>query len=152
MNYRRHNIWTVVAVLALLGLQACTKSSEEPTTAQLVGVYTIVSGERNGAALDPHELDATITITDNMITAYDKERNETFTAAYTLQTDQSPWHITMTSAKAPETGVVSKGLVQAEQGRVKLVYALPDGPPPTDFKTGEHQQMFVLAKQESGQG
>ena len=52
----------------------------------------------------------------------------------------------MISTKAPETGVISKGLIEPEGDRIKLIYALPNGQPPTDFKTGERQQMFVLVK------
>jgi uncharacterized protein (TIGR03067 family) len=132
----------------LLVVPACTgRSSEPPKAADLTGDYRIVSGERNGAPIDQNELsDTTIHISAQTITAYDKDRKETFVATYTLETNRIPWQITMISTKAPETGVVSKGLIQAEQNQVKLVYALPNGQPPTEFKAGERQQMFVLAK------
>ncbi len=150
MTSTKCHIW-LPFVLYIVGAVACTNQSTEPTNAiHLAGEYRIVSGERNGAAIDPHELDASITITEHLITAYDKERKETFAATYELDTERSPWRITMISTNAPETGVVAKGLVQAEHGQVKLVYALPEGNPPTEFKTGPQQQMFVLAKQETG--
>jgi hypothetical protein len=54
------------------------------------------------------------------------------------------WQITMISTKAPEVGTVSKGLVVTDQNRVKLIYALPDGRTPTDFRAGEQQQMPLM--------
>jgi uncharacterized protein (TIGR03067 family) len=150
MNYSTRAL--IATILLFMGATACTnQSTDEPKSTQLVGVYRIISGERNGTPISPEELDqATVTISRDTIAAYDKERKETFAAAYTIETERSPWQITMTSTKAPETGVVSKGLVQADQEQVKLIYALPNGQAPTEFKTGEQQQMFVLGK--TGQG
>mgnify|MGYP003476877049 CR=1 len=52
----------------------------------------------------------------------------------------------MTSVKAPETGAIAKGLIEADKNSVKLIYALPHGQPPTDFRAGEQQQMVVMEK------
>ncbi|NGZ94573.1 MAG: hypothetical protein CV089_00310 [Nitrospira sp. WS110] len=146
MAYLKHSHWLVV-VTCVVFLASCTNSSSDtPKAATLIGDYHIVSGERDGAPIDPNELDAVITIRDQTITAYDKERNKTFAATYTLETKQTPWRITMISTKAPETGVISKGLIEPEGDRIKLIYALPNGQPPTDFNAGERQQMFVLVK------
>jgi uncharacterized protein (TIGR03067 family) len=131
----------------LFAVSACTSSSDSPKAANLTGEYRIISGERNGALIDQKELsDATITIRDKTITAYDKERKETFAATYTLETKQTPWKITMISTKAPEVGVIAKGLIEVNQNSVKLIYALPNGQPPMDFKAGQQQQMFDMVK------
>ncbi|OQW37295.1 MAG: hypothetical protein A4E19_14125 [Nitrospira sp. SG-bin1] len=136
-----------VVAIVLAVLPACTGRSSDSPKADLTGEYRIVSGERDGAPIDQKELDdAAIYINDKTIIAYDKERKEMFAATYTLETKQSPWRITMVSTKAPDVGVVAKGLVESDQDRVKLIYALPNGQPPTDFKAGAQQQMFVLAK------
>lgn len=150
MAYLKHSHWFGV-VMCIVFLPSCTnRSSDTPKAASLVGDYYIVSGERDGAPIDPNERDAAITIRDETITVYDKERNKTFAATYTLETNQTPWRITMISTKAPEIGVISKGLIEAEENRIKLIYALPNGPPPTDFKAGEQQQMFMLVKTDAG--
>jgi hypothetical protein len=39
-----------------------------------------------------------------------------------------------------------EGLIASEGETVKLIYALPGGKAPTEFKTAEKQQMFVLKK------
>jgi uncharacterized protein (TIGR03067 family) len=146
MPYFSKLSWFVI-VCATAVLPACTNSSSDtPQSANITGDYRIVSGERNGVPIDPKELDAVITIRDTTITAYDRDRKETFSATYTIETIRKPWQITMTSIKAPETGVVAKGLIEADQDRLKLIYALPKGQTPTDFQAGEQQQMFVLAK------
>jgi hypothetical protein len=43
-------------------------------------------------------------------------------------------------------GDKAPGLIQKSGDTVKLIYALPDGKPPTEFKTEEGQQLFVLKK------
>jgi uncharacterized protein (TIGR03067 family) len=143
-----------ILAIVLLIAPACTgRSSDSPKVANLTGEYRIISGERNGALIDQKELsDATITIRDKTITAYDKERKETFAATYTLETKQTPWEITMISTKAPEVGVIAKGLIEIKQNSVKLIYALPNGQPPTDFKAGQQQQMFDMVKIDQASG
>lgn len=146
MTYPKTQSMLTLAIL-LFVMPACTARSSDNPKANLTGNYRIVSGERNGTAIDQNELNnASITISDSTITAYDKERKETFIATYTLETKQKPWTITMTSVKAPETGAIAKGLIEADKNSVKLIYALPHGQPPTDFRAGEQQQMFVMEK------
>jgi uncharacterized protein (TIGR03067 family) len=141
-----HKLCVMGVVLCTL-LPACTGRSSDQPNAQLIGEYRIISGERNGAPIDQKELhNSIINITDKTITAFDKERKETFAATYTIDTSRTPWHITMISTKAPETGVIAKGLIQADQNSVKLIYALPNGGQPTEFKAGERQQLFVMVK------
>lgn len=136
-----------LAMVILFVVPACNDRGSDPLKANLTGEYRIISGERNGIPIDQHELNnATITIGDTTITTYDKDRKETFIATYTLETSNKPWHITMTSVKAPETGTIATGLVEADHNNVKLIYALPRGQTPTDFRTGEQQQMFVMEK------
>ncbi|MGE0471653.1 MAG: hypothetical protein Nkreftii_002215 [Candidatus Nitrospira kreftii] len=146
MTHSNQMRWLIV-VVCLVFLPACTGRSADQPKADLTGEYRIVGGERNGAPIEQNELNnAAIIISDTTIIAYDKERKEMFAATYTLETQHTPWQITMISTKAPEVGQVAKGLIRAEQDKIKLVYALPNGRTPTDFQAGEQQQMFVLAK------
>ncbi len=146
MTHSKQTSWLVVA-MCLAFLTACTGRSADQPKADLTGEYRIVGGERNGASIDQNELNnAAIIISDTTIIAYDNERKEMFAATYTIETKRTPWQITMISTKAPEVGQVAKGLIRAEQDKIELVYALPNGQTPTDFKAGERQQMFVLAK------
>jgi uncharacterized protein (TIGR03067 family) len=137
----------LTVAVCLTVLSACTGRSDTQKAADLSGNYRIVSGERDGVPIDQKELtDAIIQIRNQTITAYDKERKETFAATYTVETNRLPWQITMISTKAPEVGALAKGLIEVDQNNVKLIYALPNGQVPMDFKAGDRQQMFVLTK------
>lgn len=146
MHYSIHKLYLVGVILCAL-LPACTGRSSDQPKADLIGEYRIVSGERNGAPIDQNELkDAAVYINDKTIIVYDKERKEMFASTYTLETNQKPWHVTLISTKAPDVGATAKGLVESDQNKVKLIYALPNGQPPTTFRAGEQQQMFVMEK------
>ena len=146
MKYKKFQFRFAVALL-LFVVPACTGRSADQPKADLTGEYRIVSGERNGAPIDQGELtDTSVYINDKTIIAYDKDRKEMFAVTYTLEAEQAPWHITMISTKAPEVGSIAKGLVETDQNKVKLIYALPNGQPPMDFKAGQQQQMFVMVK------
>jgi uncharacterized protein (TIGR03067 family) len=146
MTYLKTQSCLAIGLLFFV-VAACTGRSPDQPKTNLTGEYRIVSGERNGAAIDQKELNnVTMTISGNTITTYDKEQKETFVATYTLETSKRPWTITMTSVKAPETGAIAKGLIEADHNNVKLIYALPHGQPPTEFKAGVQQQMFVMEK------
>ncbi len=137
----------LAAVMLIVALPACTGRATDQSQLSLIGEYRIADGERNGAPIDQKELnDAAVYINDKTIIAYDKQRQEMFAVTYMLETKHTPWQITMISTKAPDVGAVSKGLIEIAQNNVKLIYALPNGQPPTMFKAGERQQMFVLTK------
>ncbi len=118
----------------------------------LIGTYEITGGERDGKKLPGERLkDVTVKIAQNAITTFDKDKKEVYAATYEIDTSSTPWKISMTSSIAPagEKGAKSKGLIQREGDSVRLIYALPEGETPTDFKTKEKQQLFVLKKMES---
>lgn len=109
----------------------------------LIGGYTIVSGERDGKAIDPsHVQGATVRFTGDEVIGTDKDRKQLFVAKYELSTRSTPWKITMTST-APASGNAS-GLVEKKGDTLRVVYNLPGGAAPTEFKAGEKQHLFVL--------
>lgn len=139
--------YLAISILLFLAMPACTGRSSDQPKADLTGEYRIVSGERNGSPIDQGELtDTSVYINDKTIIVYDKDRKEMFASTYTLETNQKPWQVTLISTKSPDVGATAKGLVEADQNKVKLIYALPDGQPPTSFKAGKQQQMFVMEK------
>jgi uncharacterized protein (TIGR03067 family) len=117
---------------------------------ELIGGYEIVAGERGGEEISPDRLqDVKVRIGAKDITTFDKDKKEVYAATYELDTSRKPWRITMT-ATLPSSGKGEKaaGLIQIDGDTLKLIYALPGGKPPVDFKTGEKQQMFVLKRAE----
>jgi hypothetical protein len=52
------------------------------------------------------------------------------------------------SCREKSAGEIARGLIEQEGETVRLIYALPTGEIPTEFKTKEKQLMFVLKKAE----
>jgi uncharacterized protein (TIGR03067 family) len=134
-------LFTAFAVPSLvLGDDKTTK----PT--RLDGTYTIVSGEHGGKAIPEADLKGSVvTFTGDRIVGTDKDRKEFFAATFMVDTTSKPMKIVMTST-APKPGEKAAGVIEIDGDVVKLAYNLPGGEPPTGFKTGEKQHLFVLKK------
>lgn len=130
--------------------------SEKEAIKQLQGDYRIVSGATDGKQMLADRLAGiTVRITEQSITTYDGDRNAKFSAAYLLDTQKRPWRIKMTTTTKADIAVkdqpnakreTSEGLLDIGETQVKLIYALPNGDTPKDFKAGERQQLFVLER------
>jgi len=141
----------IMKPLILLTLTVLIASAADDATHQrIIGTYKIVSGERSSKPIEDDKLrDIVVRITGNSISTYDRDDKEVYVATYQLDAQKSPPQITLTAKVPPEKArpTVSKGLIMHEaDSTVKLIYALPDGPAPTEFKTREGQQMFVLQR------
>ncbi len=98
----------------------------------------------------------TVRFTEKTVTTYDGEKQQRFSAAYKLDTSKRPWRIQMTTVEVPKSVQAkastqpdtTEGLVVIDQEtrRVKLIYALPGGQAPKDFKAGKSQNMFELER------
>lgn len=151
-----------VASLALAAF-ASTSSAEEKAASdsRLLGVFKIVGGEKSGEKIPGEQLqDVTVRIAENALTTFDRDKKQIYAATYKLDKSQKPWKIALTATLAPEanTGQVgeknadakSEGLISVEGDTVKLIYALPGGDAPKDFKTAAEQQLFILKRIEGG--
>ena len=157
-------IFKLSAALALVALltsfavaqqtDSTTKKADKKTTAEsLVGRYTIRSGEKEGTK-EPEERikGTTVTFTKETVIVADKDKKEIYSASYKLDTTTTPPQITMTSRVKDSAGEIARGLIQQDKDDdnvVRLVYALPTGEIPTEFKTKEKQLMFVMKKESS---
>lgn len=118
--------------------------------ADLIGGYTIVSGEKFGEKEDEDRIKGTtVRFAEDGIVVLDKEKKEVYAQTYTIDSSSKPWKITMKSKITPYTKdkadeTVAKGLIEKDGDTVKLIYALPGGDMPTEFKTKEKQLMFVM--------
>jgi uncharacterized protein (TIGR03067 family) len=125
-------------------------AAEKKAEAKLEGSYTVVSGEENGKAVPAEKVKgSTVRFTGDTITGTDKDRKEFFAAKYTLDTAQTPWVIRMKSTAPKEADAV--GLIKKEGDTVTLIYSLPGAPAPTEFKTKDRQNMFVLRSTTAGE-
>ena len=59
--------------------------------------------------------------------------------------------MTATIVPVEGKGTKAEGLIEIAGESVKLIYSLPEGKAPTEFKTGDKQQMFALLKIEKQQ-
>lgn len=146
---------TLLALLPLLFTATLLAASahgdeagDKPATkkdAPLAGVYRFEGGQKNGGEAASEDLkQAKVSITATEIVATDKDDNRTYMATYTLDTAQKPWRIRMESI-LPAVGAKADGLVEMQDdGIVRIIYALPGGEMPTEFKTKEKQHMWVL--------
>lgn len=123
--------------------------SSSKDKSDLTGTYTIVSGERDGKPLPKDEIAGSlVTFTKTTILGTDKEKKEFFSATYLIDTSKTPATIAMTSTTPGRDGGTVKmdtaGLIKWDGETVTIVYALPEGKTPTEFKAGEKQHLFVL--------
>jgi len=164
--------YLAVLTLAILGIMMSqSKAQEKPNTEiksndkadvnQLLGTYKIIAGERNGKKVEADHLkDVTVRIEEKVITTFDTDKKEFYAATYEIDTKQKPWKVLMTATIVPVEGkgtkvdgkgTTAEGLIEISGESVKLIYSLPEGKAPTEFKTGDKQQMFVLIKTEKQQ-
>lgn len=131
-------------------LSAPAAGQGKKAEAKLEGAYTVVSGEENGKAVPAEKVKGSVVrFTADMILGADKDKKEFFAAKYTLDAAKTPWVIRMTSTAPKEAEAV--GLVKKEGDTVTLIYALPGAPAPTEFKTRDRQNMFVLKSMDAGE-
>jgi uncharacterized protein (TIGR03067 family) len=120
-----------------------TGADDKPGAVSLEGTYTLVGGEENGKSIPPEKVKGSVVrFTRDAITGHDKDKKEFFAAKYTLDTAKTPWAIKMKSTAPKEAEAV--GLIKKDGDTVTLIYALPGAPAPTEFKTRDRQNMFIL--------
>lgn len=123
------------------------------TPADLVGRYDIVSGEKYGQTIPKQEIQNTTALfTEDRVVVYDPDQKEVYGATYTMQpadVSDKGCSIRMVSKLSVDENSSADGLITQEDGYLKLIYALPGGQAPEEFKTDARQLMFVMKKRES---
>jgi uncharacterized protein (TIGR03067 family) len=120
-------------------------ANSTPASAQLVGFYTIVAGQKFGL-VEPQERiqGTTVAFTEDTITVTDKNKKQAYVATYSLHAEKKPWEIAMTSTLTATKGQTALGLIEKDEDAVKLIYSLPGSDRPTGFSTNAKQLMFIL--------
>jgi uncharacterized protein (TIGR03067 family) len=145
--------WMTLGLAALLYAGAAASADDKPGTpdrsaAGLAGTYTIIAGEEEGQKEPPERVQGTVVrFTENTVTVTDKDKKETYVASYVLDTRKKPWKITLTTKQGAEKREeVANGLLEKDGDTVRLIYALPGGGTPTEFKTRDKQLLFVMKR------
>jgi len=114
---------------------------------KMVGTWTYVSGEKNGAKVAPEPLKGgTVKITKETITLESPQGK--FVIKYTLDTKNSPVSLAMEMTESPfGAGAMAKGIIDVKSDELKLCYATEgDAPKKFETKEGSNSHLFVLKK------
>lgn len=113
------------------------------------GTYRIASAERDGTALDMSKFrDMKVVISDDAITVFDANSSVLYTASYQINGSTVPIGITLVAtitANGTLNGIPARGLIERTGETIRLIYALPGGEAPIEFKSGPKQNLFVLS-------
>jgi len=114
----------------------------------LLGEYIMVSGKDNGEQVPEERIKGNVVrITDDTITAVDRDEKEIYVAKYMLDTTHTPYRIMMTVAGGPREskGDKAEGIVELKGDTLRMAYAYAGGDVPKDFKTiGKKQLEFTM--------
>jgi uncharacterized protein (TIGR03067 family) len=156
---RTHLLTLSLASIVAVGGLALADDKKKPNPSgapkDLIGGYTIVAGEKYGEKEPAERIEGiTVRIAEDGIVTLDKEKKEVYAQTYKIDTTSTPWKITLKSKITPyqqekgkdkdDSESVAHGLIEKEGDTVKIIYALPGTPAPTEFKTKSKQLMFVL--------
>jgi len=142
-----------MAAFFLAGASAFADDKDKPNPSgapsDLIGAYTIVSGEKYGEKEPAERIEGvTVRFAEDAIIVLDKDKKEVYAQTYKIDTKSKPWKIKLKSKITPyseKTGdSISEGLIEKDGDTVKLIYAVPGGDTPTEFKTKEKQLLFVM--------
>ena len=150
---------------AILGLAAAcgvATADDEMDTLKLEGGYTIVKGERDGAPIPAERIKGAIaSFRKDEVRVTDNKKKDLYVAKFKLDVSKKPWTISMTTVakKDLETGKTDKprtdrvpegetvsttGLIKKDGDTIVLIYALPGGKTPTEFKTKEGDKTLLF--------
>lgn len=114
-----------------------------PVPPPIEGGYTVAAAERDGRPLPLADFkDAIVRLVGGRMIGTDRDRREFLVATYVLDDKKAPWALDMKLLTAKTDAV--QGLAKKDGAVLTVIYALPGGPTPTEFKTKPGQQMFVL--------
>jgi len=111
------------------------------------GLYLVVSGEEDGKPIPKERVEgAQVKIGKDTMTGTDRNGKAFFAATYTVDATDKPPRLKLRQKGAKESEAVF-ALVEQKGANLKIIYNLPGGPLPTEFKTVKGQHMFVLKRE-----
>ena len=134
----------LVAMLSL-NLYSMANSADDKEKPKLDGQHQIISGERDGKALTENDIKGcTFRFTGDKVVGATKDNTEFLNGTYALNCDKSPCMITIKLAQGSDKGKELHGLVERTGDTIRIIYAGPGAPDPTEFKTKQNQAMYTL--------
>jgi len=146
----------------LFAIAICTTASSlsfadtpQEIISKLTGRWTIDAGVNQGVTVPESRLDGIYTvITRDTIVSYDREKNETYRAKYTLNTAADPVQIDMVSVQdGNETkalGIIGFEWINLDGVKeLTLVYSLNPGERPAEFESPEGSKIMLFEMHEA---
>ncbi|HEV3205112.1 MAG TPA: TIGR03067 domain-containing protein [Gemmataceae bacterium] len=139
---------TALCGLIVLGVSLAPAADDKGKLdpAKLLGTWTYVSGEKDGAQVPADNLKAgTVEITKDVITL--KSPDGKFVIKYKLDASKSPSRIDLEITEGPQgQGSKAEGIIALDGEQLKLCYPAMGGATPKEFKTkeGSGLHLFVL--------
>jgi uncharacterized protein (TIGR03067 family) len=129
-------------VVAGLTVQTALFSADKP---KVEGQHAVVAVERDGKALGEAEFKgATIRLTDDKLVAANKDGTEFLTADHNMDATKTPCTIVVKPTAGSNKGKELQGLIERKDDTIRIIFALPGGERPTEFKTKDNQVMYTL--------
>jgi uncharacterized protein (TIGR03067 family) len=123
--------------------------SEALDLSKIVGEWTQVSGQANGAAISEERLGGVVTITDKTFTLTGDEAK--FVFEYEVNTAETPAPIKLTMTESPfGAGAEANGIIRMSGEQLELCYAM-EGDAPEKFEAPEnsnHRYLVMKKKAE----
>lgn len=134
-----------LGLVGFAGLAARAEDKKKADGPKLEGNYTLVSGKKNGTAVDDEAKKGKFAFTAEKITI--EGMGVKFVMSYKLDPKATPTGIDMEILEGPEgtKGAKAVGIVEAKDGTVKLAYSLDKEKRPKNFD-GKDGFLFELKK------
>ncbi len=141
-------LWLGVSafLLTAYSFAAADEKGDKFDAGKIVGTWTYVSGENNGAKVNPDNLKTgSVKITKETITLDGPQGK--FVMKYTLDTKTTPVSLAMEMTESPFGAGKAKGIIEVKGDELKLCYATEgDAPKKFETKEGSNSHLFVLKR------
>ena len=135
---------TVIALAA----PSWAQEAKPADVSKLEGTYVATAGARDGKPLTEEQIKGvTFRFDANKLVITDRSGKEIHTCTHTIDTSTKPWKIDMKMDGSAAGDKRAVGLIHVDGDTVSFIYPLAGGETPTEFKTKEKQEMYVLKRQ-----
>lgn len=112
------------------------------------GTYVATAGSRDGKPLTEEQIKGvTFRFDADKMVITDRTGKEIHKCTHTIDKSANPWKISMKMTDSASGDKTAVGLIQRDGETVSIIYPLAGGETPTEFKTKEKQEMYVLKLQ-----
>jgi len=136
---------SALVVVAGLTVQTLLFSADPAERPKVEGQHAITAVERDGKALGEAEFKgATIRFADDKLVAANKDSSEFLNADYNMDAAKTPCSVVLKVTAGSNKGKELQGLIDRKDNTIRIIFALPGGERPTEFKTKDNQVMYTL--------